>query len=279
MKGINVIRLFPRWWQLKMKHCYMNRTLTHIFIFIILSVKGFSQSQFVIKIDSTCFQENGVEVLGGKFGLYGDMKIPKHPFWVKDTLIKDLEFKKEQVLKLEDMHYTLRFIPDDSTQQIHSVSIHPQNKYVTLSCFFFDKSYPLNLRRMKHNDCLTLVSRYAGPTNMNTAIRIISLIIVKKRGNYYASYWESSTNEQGLITLDLPIYTTQGKDIKIDENYIKLNNGQLGVIEEFWGSMNTYWLDNDYRSIPSQTIIYDKNGYISFQSKEYISAILWKKLN
>lgn len=259
-----------------MKHCYINKTLTHILIFLILSVKGFSQGEFVIRIDSTCFQENGIEVLDGKFRLYGDIKISKHPFWVKDTIVKNLEFKKEQVLKLEDMPYTLRFTPKDSIQKVHSISIHPQNKYVALSCFFFDKSYPLNLREMKHNDCLTLISQYAGETIPSSAIPISSLVIVKKRGNYYASYSGFSTNEQNI---KIPIDPIKGKDIKINENYIKLNNRQLGIIEEFWKNMHTYWSDNDYNYTPSKTIIYDKNGYISFQSKEYISELLWGKLN
>jgi hypothetical protein len=106
-------------------------------------------------------------------------------------------------------------------------------------------------------------------------------MIVKKRGNYYALYQQSVTNEQGLRFGDIQLQPVKEKKIKINENYLKLTNEQLRTIEEFWNNMHIYWLDNDSSGsyIPSQTIIYDKNGHISFQSKKYISVLLWNKLN
>jgi len=262
-------------------HIKMNKQLIQLLIFLALSIDGFSQNQFTITIDSACFKSNDSLVLEGTFGIYGDMKIAEYPFWIKDTLIKVLEFKKEQVLTLEPMQYTLRYIPDDSTQTEHSVTFYSQDRNINLSCFFFNKSYPLALRTMKNNDYIKLISRYNGMTNMQTMIQIHSLIIVKKRGNYYALYQQSVTNEQGLRFGDIQLQPVKEKKIKIDENYLKLTNEQLRTIEEFWNNMHIYWLDNDSSGsyIPSQTIIYDKNGHISFQSKKYISVLLWNKLN
>jgi len=259
----------------------MNKQLIQLLIFLALSIEGFSQNQFTITIDSACFKSNDSIVLDGTFGIYGDMKISEYPFWIKDTLIKVLEFKKEQILTLEPMQYTLRYIPDDSTQNEHSVTFYSQDRNVNLSCFFFNKSYPLALRTMKNNDYIEIISRYAGKTNLDTKISVISLIIVKKRRNYYALYQQSVTNEQGLPIGDIPLRPVKDKKNKIDENYLKLTNEQLRTIEEFWSNMHIYWLDNGSSGsyIPSQTNIYAKNGYISFQSKKYISELLWNKLN
>ncbi len=250
-----------------------------ILILLILPVKGFGQHQFKINVDSVCFQSTQSKQLKGLFGLYGDMRIENHPFWVKDTLIKKLQFKAEQILDLEDMPYTLRFIPKDSTQITHSVPIHARNKNISLSCFFFDKSYSYNFKTMKHNDYVQFVSKYAGPTNMDTRIPIYTLIIIKKRRNYYASFQQSFTNEQGLRFGDIQTRHQQNKKIKIDKSYIKLSDSQLKTIEDFWNKVDTYWLDQDYNSIPSQTYIYHKNGFFNFQAKKYISKLLWEKLN
>lgn len=256
----------------------MNNLVIQLLI-LALPLVGFCQEEFKITIDSACCQTVGSTKLDGKFGLYGDMRISKHPFWVKDTLIKTLKFKKEQVLTgLEPMPYTLRFIPNDSTERSHSVQIYSLSNYKNLSCFFFNKSYPLVLREMKNNDLIKLVSRYAGNTNMATAIPLYTLIIVKKRGNYYARYWETSTNEQGLKFIDIQTQPVKDEKIKINSSYMKLSEEQLNTIENFWSTMETYWLDNDYSSILSNTIIYDINGYVNFQSNEYISQILWEKL-
>lgn len=259
----------------------MYKQLIQLLLFLFLSMEGFSQYQFTITIDSACFKSNDSIVLDGTFGLYGDVKIAEYPFWIKDTLLKVLEFRKEQVLTLEPMQYTLRYTPDDSTQNEHSVTFYPQNGTVNLTCFFFNKVYPLALRTMKNNEYLELISRYNGMANMETMIQIYSLIIVKKRGNYYALYQQSVTNEQGLRFGDIELQPVKEKKIKIDKNYLKLTNEQLRTIEEFWNNMHIYWLDNDSSGsyIPSQTIIYDKNGHISFQSKKYISELLWNKLN
>ena len=118
-------------------------------------------------------------------------------------------------------------------------------------------------------------------TNMDTEIPVLSLIIVKKRRNYYALYQQSVTNEQGLLIGDIHLRPIKDHKIKIDENYLKLTSEQLRIIEEFWDNMYIYWVDNESSGshIPSQTIIYDKNGHISFQSKKYISELLWNKLN
>jgi hypothetical protein len=245
-----------------------------------LSKDGFSQNQIKIIIDSACFRPEEKTVLDGTFGLYGDMRIPKHPFWIKDTLIKTLEFKQEQILtELESMPYTLRFIPKNSTEKSHSVQIHPQTNYKNLSCYFFNKTYPLVLREMKNNDYIKIVTNYAGITNIATAIPIYTLIIVKKRVYYYAKYWETSTNEQGLRFMDIKTQPVKDEKIKIDSSYVKLSEEQLDIIEKFWSNMHTFWLDNDYSSIPSNTVIYDKNAYFNFQSNQYISKILWEKLN
>jgi len=271
----------------------MKKQLIQLLIFLFLSIEGFSQNQFTITIDSACFRSNDSIVLDGTFGLYGDVKIAEYPFWIKDTLIKVLEFRKEQVLTfepnfrkeqvltLQPMQYTLRYTPDDSTQNEHSVTFYPQNGTVNLTCFFFNKSYPLVLRTMKNNEYIKFISRYAGPTNMETVIPIYDLTIVKQRGNYYALYQQSVTNEHGHLLEDFQARPVKEKKIKIDKNYLKLTSEQLRTIEEFWNNMHIYWLDNDYSGsyILSQTIIYDKNGHISFQSKKYISELLWNKLN
>lgn len=271
----------------------MYKQLIQLLLFLFLSMEGFSQYQFTITIDSACFRSNDSIVLDGTFGLYGDVKIAEYPFWIKDTLLKVLEFRKdqvltfepnfrkEQVLTLEPMQYTLRYTPDDSTQNEHSVTFYPQNGTVNLTCFFFNKVYPLALRTMKNNEYLELVSRYAGNTNMYTEIPVLSLIIVKKRRNYYALYQQSVTNEQGLPIGEIPVRPIKNQKIKIDENYLKLTSEQLRTIEAFWDNMHIYWVDNESSGnyIPSQTIIYDKNGYFGFQSKKYISELLWNKLN
>jgi len=259
----------------------MNKQLIQLLILLFLSIEGFSQNQFTITIDSSCFQSKKKTVLDGTFGLYSDVKIAEYPFWIKDTLIKVLEFRKEQVLTLEPMQYTLRYTPDDSTKKGHSVTFYSQDRNINLSCFFFNKSYSPALNNLKNNDYIKLISRYNGMTNMETMIQIHSLIIVKKRGNYYALYQQSVTNEQGLRFGDIQLQPVKENKIKIDENYLKLTNEQLRTIEEFWNNMHIYWVDNESSSnyIPSQTIIYDKNGFSSFQSKKYISELLWKKLN
>jgi hypothetical protein len=259
----------------------MTKAIIRLLIFLMLSLEVLSQEKVTITIDSVCFQSNDAIVLDGTFGLYGDMKISKYPFLIKDTLIKVLEFKKEQVLTLEPMQYTLRYIPDDSTQNVHSVTFYPQHRNVNLTCFFFNKSYPLDLWNMKDNDYIELISRYAGVTNMYTKIPIHSLIIVKERGDFYALYQQSTTNEQGRLLGEIQLLPVKEKKIKIDKNYLKLTNEQLRTIEEFWNTMHIYWLDNDYSGsyIPTKTIIHYKNGQISFQSKKYISELLWNKLN
>lgn len=259
----------------------MQKQLIQLLIFLFLSIEGFSQNQFTITIDSSCFQSNVKTVLDGTFGLYGDVKIAEYPFRIKDTLLKVLEFKQEQVLTLEPMQYTLRYISNDSTQNEHSVTFYLQDRNINLSCFFFNKSYSLALRTMENNDYIKLVSRYAGKTNMDTEIPVLSLIIVKKRGNYYALYQQSITNEQGLRFGDIQVRPIKDQKIKIDENYLKLTSEQLRTIEEFWDNMHIYWVDNESSGsyIPSKTIIHDKNGYFGFQSKKYISELLWNKLN
>lgn len=259
----------------------MNKKLLQLLILLVLSIEGYSQNQFTITIDSACFKSNNTTVLAGTLGLYGDVKTSEYPFWIKDTLIKVLEFKKEQVLTLEPMQYTLRYIPADSTQNEHSVTFYPQHRNVNLTCFFFNKSYPLALKTMKNNEYLEFVSRYAGNTNMDTEIPVRSLKIVKKQRNYYALYQQSVTNERGLLIGDIQVRPIKNQKIKIDENYLKLTHEQLRTIEEFWSNLHIYWLDNEFSGnyLPSQTIIYDKNGYISFQSKKYISELLWNKLN
>jgi hypothetical protein len=256
----------------------LKKQIIQLLIFLFLSIEGFSQNQFTITIDSSCFQSNEKTVLDGTFGLYGDVKIDEYPFWIKDTLLKVLEFRKEQVLTLEPMQYTLRYTPDDSTQNEHSVTFYPQNGTVNLSCFFFNKSYPLVLRTMKNNEYLELVSRYAGKTNMDTGIPVLRLIIVKKRRNYYALYQQSVT--KGVFG-DIQVQPIKDQKIKINENDLKLTSEQLRTIEEFWDNMHIYWVDNESTGnyIPSQTIIYDKNGHFGFQSKKYISELLWNKLN
>lgn len=259
----------------------MGKTIVQLLIFLVVSLEVLSQEKVTITIDSVCFQSNETTVLDGSFGLYGDVKIAEHPFWIKDTLLKVLEFRKEQVLTLEPMQYILRYIPDDSKQNEHSVTFYSQHGNVNLSCFFFNKSYPLALRTMKNNYYIEFISRYAGNTNMNTMIPIHSLIIVKKRRNYYALYQQAATNEHGRLIGDIPLKQVIGKKIKIDENYMKLTNEQLLTIEEFWNTMHIYWLENDYSGsfIPYLTIINVKNGRISFQSKGSISTMLWDKLN
>ncbi len=259
----------------------MKKQLIQLLIFLFLSMEGFSQYQFTITIDSACLRSNDSIILDGTFGLYGDVKIAEYPFWIKDTLLKVLEYRKEQVLTLEPMQYTLRYTPDDSTQKEHSVIFYSQHGNINLTCFFFNKAYPLALRTMKNNDYIELISRYAGETNMYTMIPIHSLIIVKKRRNYYALYQQSATNEQGRLIGDIQARPVIEKKIKIDENYLKLTSEQLRIIEELWSTMHSYWLENDYSGsyIPSLTIINDKNGHISFQSKVNISALLWNRLN
>ena len=259
----------------------MNKQIIQLLTFLFLSLEGFCQNHFTITIDSACFRSSNSIVLDGKFGLYGDMKISEYPFWIKDTLIKVLEFKQEQVLTLEPMQYTLRYIPNDSTQKEHSVIFYSQNRNINLSCFFFNKSYPLALRTMKNNEYLEIVSRYAGNTNMDTEIPVLSLIIVKKRRNYYALYQQTVTNEQGLPIDDIQVRPIKDQKIKIDENYLRLTSEQLRTIEDFWSNIHIYWVDNEFPGnyIPSRTILYDKNGHISFQSKKYISELLWNKLN
>jgi hypothetical protein len=259
----------------------MSKAIIQLLILLVVSSEVLSQEKVTITIDAVCFRSVDSMVLDGTFGLYGDMKIAEYPFWIKDTLLKVLEFKKEQVLTLEPMQYTLRYTPDDSTQREHSVTFYSQHGNINLSCFFFNKAYPLALRTMKNNDYIELISRYAGETNMYTMIPTHSLIIVKKRRNYYALYQQSATNEQGRLIGDIQARPVIEKKIKIDENYLKLTSEQLRIIEEFWSTMHSYWLDNDYSGsfIPSLTIINDKNGHISFQSKAYISALLWNKLN
>ena len=259
----------------------MSKAIIQFLILLMVSLETLSQETVKITIDSSCFQSNETTVLDGTFGLYGDVKTSEYPFWIKDTLLKVLEFTKEQVLTLESWQYTLRYTPNDSTQNEHSVTFFPQNGAVNLTCFFFNKAYPLALRTMKNNDYIELISRYAGPTNMSTMIPIHSLIIVKKRRNYYALYQQSETNEQGSLFGDIHLRPVIEKKIKIDENYLKLTSDHLQTIEEFWITMHSYWLENDDSGsfIPSLTIINHKNGHVSFQSKATISALLWSKLN
>lgn len=78
----------------------MKLKLNKTFFIFLFSVELFSQNQFTITIDSACFHSNNKTNLDGSFGLYGDKSIDKHPFWVKDTLLRVLEFKEKQVLTL-----------------------------------------------------------------------------------------------------------------------------------------------------------------------------------
>ena len=73
----------------------MSKLLIQLLI-LTCPLAGFCQEEFTITIDSACFQFNDSIKLDGKFGIYGDMRLSKHPFWVKDTLIKTLEFKKNK---------------------------------------------------------------------------------------------------------------------------------------------------------------------------------------
>jgi hypothetical protein len=260
------------------KECKMHKLPFLLTIMFMLSLDGLSQHHFQINIDAACFQSNEEGTLDGTFGLYGDMSIPEHPFWVEDTLIQKLEFKKEQVLNLEPMQYTIRFTPNDSMERSHSVQVYSQTNYHHLSCFFFNKSYPLRLKDMQNNEYVKIVSRYAGPTNMATVIPIYTLMIVYKRGKYYARFWESASNEQGLPFIDEQYQPVEKNKIKMDDDYVKLNEEQLRVLEEFWGSMHKYWLDQDYSSTMSHTTITGPSGFSSFQSNAYISQLLWEKL-
>lgn len=259
--------------------------MKRILIFILLffnSLKTHSQIECTVLIDSACFITNETTELDGTFALFGDLKASEHPLWAIDTLIQKLEFKKKQTLSLQSQQYTLRYIPNDTTQQTHSVNFYPQIGLISLSCFFFNQSYPSTLTSLKNNEFIKIVSQYAGPTNMSTMIPIYSLLIVKKRGDYYATFSESSTNEQGFIVqLKIREQPVKGERIKIDERFIKLTSEQLQIIEEFWGNMHSFWLDNGYlrNVIPSQNIIYDNNGTHSFQSTIYLSQQLWDQLN
>lgn len=255
----------------------MNKLFLHI-IFLVCPLLGLSQVEFTITIDAACFQLGTAVELDGEFGLYGEMRIPEHPFWVEDTLIQKLEFKKEQVLNLEPMQYTIRFTPNDAMERSHSVQVHSQTNHHHLSCFFFNKSYPLRLKDTQNNEYVKVVSRYAGSTNMDTVIPVYTLMIVNKRGKYYARFWESASNEQGLPFIDEQYQPVEKNKIKMDDNYAKLNEEQLRVLEEFWGSMHKYWLDQDYSFTMSQTTITGPSGFSSFQSNAYISQLLWEKL-
>ena len=256
----------------------MNKSLIQIIVYLILSVNGFGQNKFIITIDEACFQSAETKLIDGTFGLYGDIQTSSYPFWQRDTLIEVLEFKPEQEIYLESRSYTLRFIPNDSTQKAHYEHIHPQNKAVNLSCFFFNKPVPLALKTMKNNDSLKLVSRYAGPTNMETIIPIYTLVMVKKRSHYFAAFRETSGNEQDLLMLNLAIGPHEQKRIKVRKNFIKLTEDQVMKIEAFWSTMAMYWYDQDHSSIPSLTSIHDQNGQLTFPSNEYVSCLLWNEL-
>jgi len=259
----------------------LNKTLLILLFFLGLT-KGYSQIQFIILIDSACFVSNKTAELDGTFALFGDLKASEHRLWAVDTLIQKLEYEQEQTLSLQSQQYTLRFIPNDTAQQTHSVNFHPQIGLINLSCFFFNQSYPSTLYTLKNNEYIKIISQYAGPTNMSTMIPIYSLLIVKKRGDYYAIFTESTTNEQGfLLQLKIRERPVKGERIKIDERFIKLTSEQLQTLERCWDSMHTFWLDNEYirNYIPSQTIIYDNNGTHHFQSNTYLSQWFWSNLN
>ncbi|MDP4953667.1 MAG: hypothetical protein NWQ53_08490, partial [Flavobacteriales bacterium] len=143
---------------------------------------------------------------------------------------------------------------------------------------FFNKPVPLALKTMKNNDSLKLVSRYAGPTNMETIIPIYTLVMVKKRSHYFAAFRETSGNEQDLLMLNLAIGPHEQKRIKVRKNFIKLTEDQVKKIEAFWSTMAMYWYDQDHSSIPSLTSIHDQNGQLTFPSNEYVSYLLWNEL-
>ena len=86
--------------EIKINNLKMSKAIIQLLILLVVSSEVLSQEKVTITIDSVCFRSDDSIVLDGTFGLYGDMKIPEYPFWIKDTLLKVLEYRKEQVLTL-----------------------------------------------------------------------------------------------------------------------------------------------------------------------------------
>lgn len=266
----------------------MIKTLLQCFLLFAISFQVFSQNQVILTIDSNCFKPTNTNLLDGKLCLYGSMKLPKHPFWVNDTLIQELAFKKKQILTLEPMQYTLKFIPNDSTQKSHVHSFHPQNKYVHLNCFFFNKPFPYSsfINSMKNNDFIVFSSCYFGPTNAESILPIYTLTILKKRGNFYAAYSKSTTNEQGFVLREriyptIPSPYNKKNKIKLTDAYCKLTDKDVQLIQEFENDIGNLVLDDYTKTefMVSTSSIFYKDGYTSFLAKGYISTLLWDKLN
>lgn len=128
---------------------------------------------------------------------------------------------------------------------------------------------------MKNKDYIKFVSHYNGEMSMETMISVYGLTIVKKRGSYYALYAESVINEQGYLAMSQikPIY--KKKKVKLTKDFLKLSKKQLQTIEYFWANMGAYAF---YDGLYLQTTIYNENGIFSFQTKDYISKLLWNEL-
>jgi len=255
----------------------MKLRFSHIisFLFLTLMTKmaiGQSQIEIKLTIDTDCFCNNSsILKLNGKFGIYAYTPIPKYSVNYTDTLIKELEQKKEQIITLDQGNYKFIYTPNDSLERINQYyfSLNPYETQIHLNCFFFNKRYSPLLDQMSKKDTIVISSTYFGNTNGETLIPTHTLVIFRKRKKYFASYYKTKHKET-FLNLQSTKYESQ----------ILLSVGQVQQFREFEEKiLNMSINDNLKYEATAKNSIRLNGKNISFYSIGYVSLLLWNELN
>ncbi len=257
----------------------MNKLIIITTLFLsYFSVKGQYQSIIKLAIDTDCYcNDSSIENLKGKFGIYAySVGVPRNSNNYVDTLIRELDYKKEQTIALEQGNYILKYTPSDSIENTNQYyfSALPYNYPIHLNCFFFNRRYPPMISQLIKGESIVFTSKYIGTTTGETLIPTHTVVIFKRRGKYYASYYKIEQIETNIM---VPNYTFQKP---LFEPQLLLTEKQIQQIEEFEGTLSKLSINDNLKyeatSINSITL----NGKrISFHSKGYVSLLLWDELN
>ena len=105
-------------------------------------VKGQSEIEIKLTIDSDCNCPDSLIIEpGSRFGIYAYTPVPKYSGNYADTLIRELDFRKERKISLEQGTYKFIYTPSDSSKQKSQFyfALNPYETHVHLNCFSLTK--------------------------------------------------------------------------------------------------------------------------------------------
>jgi len=259
-----------------MRLCFSNIILL-LFLTLITDIAlGQIQYEVRLTIDTVCLCNDSLNSKPeGKFGIYAYVPTPRNSGNYTDTLIRELEQKKEQTIILEQGNYKFIYSPSDSLEgeNQYYFNLNPYETQIDLNCFFFNKRYSPLLNQMRKRDTIVITSTYFGPTNDATFRPTHTLVIFRKQKKYYASYFR-------IEQIGPPIPIINSLYIPKYETQILLTEEQIEKIKEFENNFLKLSInDNLNYDVSAKNKIWFKGKNISFYSREYVSLLLWNELN